>query len=67
MGFFEDWDGTKDQTFLRAKVGTILGGVPNQYDLYPSILCVALYSLLFIPVIWRLKTKTLNFSQVWRP
>lgn len=67
MGYFEDWDIGKDRNYLRNKIGTILGGVPNNHDFIPSVICVVLYALLFIPIAYRLRNKTLSFSQVWRP
>jgi hypothetical protein len=67
MRFFEDWDDGMGREYLRMKVGTILGGVPNGHDLIPSIVLVVLYTLLLVPMAWRLNNKTLSFTQVWRP
>lgn len=67
VDFFPDWNVTLGGDHLRSNVGTILGGIPDQHDLAPSLVFALVYAMLLVPIALRLKTGTLTFQQIWRP
>lgn len=52
---------------LRKKIGIILGGLPSEQDVLPSVLFITMYAALFAPIFWRIRTHTLTFGQLWKP